>query len=379
MKLFDRILVPVDLGANTDGVVETGGRIARSIGASVRLLFVIEEVAHFPAALELMGEAARERLKKLHARLVAHGVTCEPPMQVAGKPFDVIVRTANQLNAHLIVMGRGGSRDPAQPGLGTTTSRVMRRTAHPVVAVAPGATGEIRRVLCPVDGSSASARGLHNAIQLATKLNARITVLTVIADFAMQPWVARRSSDVGRFASEYEKMERDQFEHFVKGFDFGTVAWDKEVHYGHPSDEIVKLAGEAKYDLVVMGSTGRSGLPRVLLGSTAETVTRRVPCSVLTVKHEDVMCTRLEADLAELNRLLTEGQALLDEGRYEEAVDRFDQCLLKDPYGVPAVEGLATAHERLGHHQQATDLHKQAELIRHQLCRQQPAPEAVLG
>jgi Flp pilus assembly protein TadD len=91
------------------------------------------------------------------------------------------------------------------------------------------------------------------------------------------------------------------------------------------------------------------------------------------------MCTRLEADLAELNRLLTEGQALLDEGRYEEAVDRFDQCLLKDPYGVPAVEGLATAHERLGHHQQATDLHKQAELIRHQLCRQQPAPEAVLG
>src|SRR5262245_15845406 len=369
MERLNRILVPVDLGANTDCVVEAPGKLAKTFGANVRLLYVIEDVPQFPEALELLSRAARERLSELQKGLIAAGVRCEAPMSLVGKPFDTIVRTANQVNAHLIILGRGGSLSGAS--LGTTTARVLRRTAHPVIAIAPGSTGEIRRILCPVDGSNASARGLHNAILLATQLNARLTVMTVITEFPLQPWVARRTPDVVHIASEYAKMEREQFEQFIKGFDFGKVTWDKEVHYGHPAEQIVNLANDAKYDLIIMGSTGRAGLPRVLLGSTAESVARRVACSVLTLKREDVLSARLESDLADLNRLLVEGQELLDEGQFEEAIGKFDQCLLKDPYLAPAVEGLANAHERLGHHDRAAELHGHAELIRRELWQQQ--------
>jgi nucleotide-binding universal stress UspA family protein len=314
----------------------------------------------------------------LHDGLVARGVPCEPPMTVVGKPFDAIVRHADTANAHLILMGRGGRSDANHPALGTTASRVMRRTSKPVLAVAPGLTKPIRRILCPVDGSNPSARGLRNAIVLARELNARLTVMTVIADLAPHFGMARRP-DMAKVASDYQKMERDQFEQFIKGFDFGGVEWDKELHYGHPADEIVRLATEAKYDLVAMGSTGRSGLPRILLGSTAETVARRSPCSVLTVKREDVLSARLESELGDIKRLLAEGQELLEQGLYDDAISRFDQCLLKDPYLVGAVEGLAAAHERLGHTDIAADLQEHAALIRRELWPQHEPSEAVLG
>lgn len=378
MKLLDRILVPVDLGPSTDGVVEAAAQLAAAFNTRLRLLYVIEEVPHFPAALDLLKQAATERLVKLHDGLVARGVQCEPPMQVVGKPFDAIVRNADSANAQLIVMGRGGRCEPGHPGLGTTTSRVMRRSAKPVLLISPGTIRPIRRILCPVDGSNPAARGLRNAIRLAGVLKARLTVFTVIAEVAMPHGMAHHPPFT-KMAAEYEQMERDQFELFIKGFDFRDVAWDKEVHLGHPADEIIRLAGEVKYDLIVMGSTGRSGLPRILLGSTAETVARRTPCSLLTVKREDVLAAKLEGELSDLNRLLVEGQELLEQGLYQEAIGRFDQCLLKDPYLATAIEGLATAHERLGHTDTAADLQEQAALIRRELWGQHESNEAVLG
>jgi nucleotide-binding universal stress UspA family protein len=378
MTILDRILVPIDLGPNTDSVVEAAAQLATAFNTRLRLLYVIEEVPHFPAALGLLKQAAEERLVKLHDGLVARRVPCEPPMQVVGKPFDAIVRNADSANAQLIVMGRGGRGEPAHPGLGTTTSRVMRRSAKPVLLISPRTTLPIRRILCPVDGSNPSARGLRNAIRLASELKARLTVFTVIAEVTVPHGMAHHPPFT-KLAAEYEQMEREQFDQFIKGFDFRDVAWDKEVHLGHPADEIIRLAGDAKYDLIVMGSTGRSGLPRILLGSTAETVARRAPCSVLTVKREDVLSAKLEGEVSDLNRLLIEGQELLEQGLYQEAIGRFDQCLLKDPYLATAVEGLATAHERLGHADTAADLHEQAALIRRELWHAREPSEAVLG
>ena len=97
------------------------------------------------------------------------------------------------------------------------------------------------------------------------------------------------------------------------------------------------------------------------------------------MKREDVLSARLEADVTDLNRLLAEGQELLEESLCEDAIARFDQCLLKDPYLATAIEGQATAHERLGHHEIASDLREQAALIRRELWQQHETSEAVLG
>jgi nucleotide-binding universal stress UspA family protein len=372
MKTPDRILVPVDLGPETDWVIEAAANFAAAFGAKLRLFYAIEEVPHFPAGLELLKQAAGERLGQLHDRLAARGISSEPPISVIGRSSDAILETADEVQAHVIVMGRGGSRGTVQlrSDLGSTTARVMRRSSKPVLTVASNDHARIRRILCPVDGSGPSARGLRNAILLARALDARLTVMTVIAELAPLEGSARRP-DMAKIASDYQTTEREQFERFTEDFDFGDVSWDKQVHFGHAADEIVRLATDANYDLIVMGSTGRSGLPRILLGSTAETVARRVACSVLTVKHEDVASARLE--LGDIKRWLDEGHQLHRLGMYEDAIGRFDQCLLKDPYLVAALEGQAAAHEQLGHTDLAADLRQQAELIRRELWHE-PAP-----
>jgi nucleotide-binding universal stress UspA family protein len=379
MQAIDRILVPVDLGSNTEVVIESAASVAAPYRAELQLLYVIEEVPHSQAAVGLLEQAACERLSGWSEGLLARGIECARPLAISGRPFDAIVRTAQSLHAHLIVMGRSGRGSAEYPVLGTTTSRVMRRTAKPVLAVPTARPLTIRRILCPVDCSNAAARGLRNAIRLAAIFQARLSVMTVITDMSSPFRLLSERSDFAKIASDYEKMEREQFEQFIKGFDFQGITSDREIHYGYAADEIVRLANDAGYDLIVMGSTGRSGLPRVLLGSTAETVARRAPCAVLTVNRENVLSERMQGEIMEINELLGEARGFLEAGRYEEALCRFDQCLLKDPYLASAIEGQADAHERLGHPEIAAPLREQADLIRRELWHQRNKTMSFAG
>ena len=62
------------------------------------------------------------------------------------------------------------------------------------------------------------------------------------------------------------------------------LATESRIEAGEPVDVIVQLAEQTPYDLVVMGTHGRTGLSRVIIGSTAERVVRRAPCPVVTVR-----------------------------------------------------------------------------------------------
>jgi nucleotide-binding universal stress UspA family protein len=64
-----------------------------------------------------------------------------------------------------------------------------------------------------------------------------------------------------------------------------AVEHEHRLLYGDPASEIVRLAGEEQVDLIVMGTHGRTGLMRLLMGSVAEAVVRRAPCPVLTIRE----------------------------------------------------------------------------------------------
>ncbi len=64
----------------------------------------------------------------------------------------------------------------------------------------------------------------------------------------------------------------------------GAVPVDRRLLVGDPATEIVRIAEEEPCDVVVMGTHGRTGLGRLLMGSVAEEVLRKAPCPVLTVK-----------------------------------------------------------------------------------------------
>jgi nucleotide-binding universal stress UspA family protein len=138
------------------------------------------------------------------------------------------------------------------------------------------------RILCPVDFSDFSRHALDYAVGIARWYDAGITTLHVIppitafgppAGEGLYPPLVFSAADLQQF--------RDELDAFASAS--GVAALDTEVTQGSVAGEIVRFANELPADLLVMGTHGRSGFDRLMLGSVTEKILRKAPCPVLTV------------------------------------------------------------------------------------------------
>ena len=230
-------------------------------------------------------------------------------------------------------------------------------------------SSHIKRIICPIDFSEPSRRALKNAIHLAREFQAELTVMTVIA-----PLTDTRLDLDTQLTSEQQLIAKEQtsrFENFLKEFDFHDVKLFKEIYQGKPYQEILKRIKAHKSDLLVMGTTGRTGLSRIMKGSVTEKVTREVPCSFITVKAENVIRLRLETKIRDIETHFRESKQLVSKGFAKEALNQFQLCLNIDCLYVPAWEGMAAVHERLGHKEKAQNCHNKVKEIRERLRHQE--------
>jgi nucleotide-binding universal stress UspA family protein len=133
----------------------------------------------------------------------------------------------------------------------------------------------VKKILYPTDFSSYSNQAYFHAVALAENHQASLTVLFVYTpDFPAPPQAAAHATS--------QAFWRDQLEQ-IRPLNPDIVV--KHVFLeGDPAAELVRYAQDAAIDLVVMGTHGRTGLERLLMGSVAEKVLRDAPCSVLVVK-----------------------------------------------------------------------------------------------
>ena len=137
------------------------------------------------------------------------------------------------------------------------------------------------RILLPTDGSDASSRAVEQAVGLARETGAGLHVLFVLEDVphapeTMDDAVEGQLREIGEAAIE-EIEERAE----AAGVDLVT-----EMREGVPHETILEYAEEADVNAIAMGTHGRSGLDRYLLGSVAERVVRSAEVPVLTVRME---------------------------------------------------------------------------------------------
>jgi len=137
----------------------------------------------------------------------------------------------------------------------------------------------IRTILHPTDFSPSSEAAFAFACSLAGEYFSEILLLNVVEPVFIMT--------LEGFAAPYPTIEMEAAR---KRLDT-IVALDsrvkirREVAYGGSVDEIVRVAVESKADMIAMGTHGRSGLSRLIMGSVAEGVLRKVPCPVLFVKE----------------------------------------------------------------------------------------------
>jgi nucleotide-binding universal stress UspA family protein len=135
----------------------------------------------------------------------------------------------------------------------------------------------IHTILHPTDFSDRSCNALHLACALARDYDARLVLLHVVTTPPLMYGESFPPADPDIFRrAEWEEFERLEIP------DTGIVS-ERRFEEGDPVQEILRVAGECNADLLVMGTHGRTGLTRLLMGSVAEQVVRRAPCPVLTV------------------------------------------------------------------------------------------------
>lgn len=159
---------------------------------------------------------------------------------------------------------------------GRTRGDVHRMTA-PLV---------ITHLLAPVDGSGSALRACRRAAELARRLEARLTLCYVSDDLRTISTLAATSQDVvGTFLQILAAEARDSLQEALREIADTGVAAEAWILHGAPVAAIVAFASDAGADLIAMGSHGRSGIPRLVLGSVAEGVLRTSTIPVLVFRE----------------------------------------------------------------------------------------------
>jgi nucleotide-binding universal stress UspA family protein len=143
----------------------------------------------------------------------------------------------------------------------------------------------VKRIVCPTDFSDAAAPAERLAAALARSLGAEVVLLHVASESPL--W--RETLGTAQVRAVFEaqrKWAADALAERAVVLAGEGVGARGLVKVGVAWQEIVRVAADEHADMIVMGTHGRSGLDRLLLGSVTERVVRRAPCPVLTVRPD---------------------------------------------------------------------------------------------
>jgi nucleotide-binding universal stress UspA family protein len=193
----------------------------------------------------------------------------------------------------------------------------------------------IRRILCPIDFSEFSRLALDHATAIAGRYDSTVTVFNVssvlpaAALAAGTPLLPMTPPTSGDLEALLTSMKR-----FADAETGSTVPMQFEIGEGDAAREILERARTMPSDLIVMGTHGRSGFQRLLLGSVTEKVIRSAPCPVLTVPRQSDDAPRVAAPV--FNRIVC-------------PVDFSDASLGALEYALSLAAGADRAHVTLVH------------------------------
>ena len=141
----------------------------------------------------------------------------------------------------------------------------------------------IKKILCAVDLSEHSKTVAEYAIMLAKSLNADITVLYAAPSLSQYVGFHVPPSSIENFVGEIVSGAEKSMETFVAE-NFTEVKAEGKIISGYAAQEILNYATAHDFDLIVMGTHGRTGIDRILFGSVAEKIVKSATIPVMTIR-----------------------------------------------------------------------------------------------
>ncbi len=281
---FSDILLATDFSVRSDRALKRACLLARQFGAHLTVVHVLDDDQ--PARLMKAARSEAETLLAQTARDVEEhdGVQCDVTLAL-GEAFFGIIDTAAQRDAGLIVIGPHRRRILKDVFVGTTAERTIRESPVPVLMANGLPGGPHRSVMVATDLSDCSAAALRIAQAFADGGTAALTALHVF-DPQAKALIGRAAlgpDAVDAYVAEERTVAEADIRTFIAaaGCTPDNLLLREDLRGAAP--EIQAGAKECAADLVVMGTNGRSGFAKLLLGSVAEQVLRAAPYDVLAV------------------------------------------------------------------------------------------------
>lgn len=344
MKQLEKILAPIDITTDYREQLETVVKMSKTYNSEVIITYVLSEEVGSEDIRDVLLKDVSKTLNKVVKTLKKEKLIVHDPIIVHGKLIENILKVAQKENVSLIIAGSGSRHLKEKHKLGNTVEKLMRHSNIPVWVVKRERSSEISNIICPVDFSEPSICALKNALLLARDFNAPLRILGVTEPLL---YVSPRIKvDIEAENIRRKKHLETEMNEFLIQFDLFAVDYQVDLRLGKIAGEILSVIEKYDHDLLIMGTTGRSGLRKVMMGSVTEEVTRQMPCSFITTKSRDFIQSKLHSDVIELEAHFKEGMELFNKGMYSESITEFAACLRINPMYIPANYKLSQVYRK---------------------------------
>jgi universal stress protein E len=346
MKLLEKILVPIDTEINSEKQINLAIKLAQKYNSKLIIVRVLPEDAKLKSVNRMILEQVNGKLEKI-AKIIEEN-NIKPEIQILyGNSFDQTISLAEQEDVNLILVNSEDS-DLSESGsaIDVVTEKLIRKSEKPVWVIKNDSNEIPKQILCPVDFSDPSKRALTNAIKIARIFQAKLHIINVFTPL-QESFAVRLNID---YVSENQALKKEndaKFDEFINQFNLIELDYKKVMLTGKPHQKIIEYAKSENIDLLFMGTTGKSLLQRVFIGSVTEMVLRALPCSIVTTKSEDLLNLKIDSDISNLEKHFKQAKQLQESGYYNEAINQLKICLKINDLHIPAISALIKLYKKL--------------------------------
>ncbi len=281
MYKYKKLLVAVDGSASSIHALEESFRLSKegTVVVAVAPPFTVDlKIGAEGEIQKMLKEPCETALTKAGELSKAAGATIVS-ICAMGLPHERIVDLSEAEGCDLIVMGAKGMLSLEKTLMGDTTAKVIGYSVKDVLVVPEKATLGFGKIMVATDGSEYSRRAMARALDFAESYGSELDVVSIVEIvpeiYSIAPQAVEERIQKAEEYMASLKKQADSRNIKSQGFVRDSA---------EPYNVITEIAQKEQTGLILMGSHGRTGLSRILMGSTAERVIAHAPCPVLVVK-----------------------------------------------------------------------------------------------
>ncbi len=267
---LEKLLVASDRSLFSEGAISAAIAFAKNCSSKLYVMTIVETNPEYETTgaeyLQKEKEEAVHYLASLKARALEQIPSCEAIFRLGNSASRLIVEEAAQKRADMIVVGRRGRSGLEKVLLGSVAAKVIGHAPCKVLIAPRAARIMFKNILIATDGSDHARLASAEAIEIAKRCESRLIAVSVALS---ENGKEKARAYAGEVVSAAQKA----------GLHAETV-----VLVGKPHEVIADTAKGMGVDLIVVGAYGKTGLKKLLMGSTTEKLIGLTTCAVLVAK-----------------------------------------------------------------------------------------------